>query len=341
MNVRKPIDYSAFYQELDALVTTELPQMELYCKIGRLVGSRPEKGTAVAAAEYLGKTYPDVSDFSPRNLRRMRDFYRAYQDAPEVLAEAMTIVWTQNVVILEAELTLQEQAWYIQAARQFRWSKAALVRMIKERAHEVTTLDTTADPCYNCSTGGDVNGPRESSRAFLQDLRDAEVQRGFQRQGACGSHLQNLFPPLTSAAGRANDTPPPGKSSTVTPDRRRNDVAEKSDPRSPARSEVLGLYALCGKISSLGTKSEETGTVHSNPGMKHRRRYLRFLWQPGVYQRELPSPPHAASHHPHTAGRHMPDNRTSARNSGQAVKMDGTYPGDFLVGRGLLHPYRC
>ena len=30
--------------ELDALMTEKLPQLELYCKIGRLVGSRPEKG---------------------------------------------------------------------------------------------------------------------------------------------------------------------------------------------------------------------------------------------------------------------------------------------------------
>ena len=74
--------------------------MELYCEIGRLVSGRPEKGTA----------YPDASGFSPRNLRRMREFYRAYESAPEVLAELMSIGWTQNVVILEAELTLQEQA---------------------------------------------------------------------------------------------------------------------------------------------------------------------------------------------------------------------------------------
>ena len=120
MNVRKPIDYSAIFAALDTLITTALSQMELYCKIGKLVSSRPEKGAAVAAAEYLGKAYPDVSGFSPRNLRRMRDFYRAYQDTPEVLAEAMTIGWTQNVVILEAEVTLQEQIWYIQAARQFK-----------------------------------------------------------------------------------------------------------------------------------------------------------------------------------------------------------------------------
>ena len=74
MNVRKPTDYSALFAALNALMAAELPQMELYREIGRLVCGRPEKGAAVAAAEYLNSAYPDVSGFSPRNLRRMRTF---------------------------------------------------------------------------------------------------------------------------------------------------------------------------------------------------------------------------------------------------------------------------
>ena len=105
MNVRKPVDYSAMFAALDSLMAADLPQMELYYEIGRLVSARPEKGAAVSAAEYLASTYPDASGFSPRNLRRMRDFYRTYENTPEVLARVMTIGWTQNIVILEAELT--------------------------------------------------------------------------------------------------------------------------------------------------------------------------------------------------------------------------------------------
>ena len=51
MNVRKPVDYSAMFRALDTLMTADLPQMELYCEIGRLVSSRRSKGAAVAAAE--------------------------------------------------------------------------------------------------------------------------------------------------------------------------------------------------------------------------------------------------------------------------------------------------
>ena len=136
MNVRKPVDYSAMFAALDTLMAAALPQMDLYYEIGRLVSGRQEKGAAVAAAEYLRGTYPDIPGFSPRNLRRMREFFRTYENAPEVLTEAMALGWTQNVVILEAELTVQERMWYIRAARQYGWSKLELYRMIKiGRAH--------------------------------------------------------------------------------------------------------------------------------------------------------------------------------------------------------------
>ena len=50
-------------------------------------------------------------------LRRMRYFYRVYGDTPELLAAllaaAMRLNWTQNVVIMEAGLTMDERCWYI------------------------------------------------------------------------------------------------------------------------------------------------------------------------------------------------------------------------------------
>ena len=109
MNIRKPTDYVTMFAALDAAVAAQLPQMELYCEIGRLVGSRSEKSAAVAASEYLQAAYPAAEGFSPRNLRRMRDFYRMYGDTPELLAAAMRLNWTQNVVIMEAELTMDER----------------------------------------------------------------------------------------------------------------------------------------------------------------------------------------------------------------------------------------
>ena len=121
--------------------------MELYYESGRLVCGRPEKGAAVAAAESLQDKYPNVTGFSPRNLRRMRDFYRTYESDPEAMAAAMTIGWTQNIVILEAELTLQEKAWYIRAVQQLGWSKLKLAEQIASAAHLDIPLDLEPEVC--------------------------------------------------------------------------------------------------------------------------------------------------------------------------------------------------
>ena len=43
----------------------------------------------------------------------MREFYRAYEHTPEVLAQAMTIGWTQNIAVLENGESSTERAWYI------------------------------------------------------------------------------------------------------------------------------------------------------------------------------------------------------------------------------------
>ena len=65
MNIRKPTDYTTLFTALDAAVAAQLPQMELYCEIGRVVSGRGEKGAAVAASEYLQAAYPAADGFSP------------------------------------------------------------------------------------------------------------------------------------------------------------------------------------------------------------------------------------------------------------------------------------
>ena len=145
MNIRKNIDYSEMYIELDKLMERQLPQMELYWAIGKAVCRRTEKGAAVMASEYLNKQYPDVKGFSPRSLRRMRDFYRTYENHPALLRRAMKLGWIQNVVIMEADLTMELREWYMKAAKKFGWSKMELITNIAENVHDVIALAVDGD----------------------------------------------------------------------------------------------------------------------------------------------------------------------------------------------------
>ena len=148
MNIRKNIDYSEMYKALDDLMAKELTQMELYCEIGKAVCQRSEKGAAVIASEYINKNYPDAKGFSPRSLRRMRDFYRTYENHSALLSRAMKLGWIQNVVIMEADMTMELREWYMKAAEQFGWSKTELIASIIENAHENIILETEEET-YN------------------------------------------------------------------------------------------------------------------------------------------------------------------------------------------------
>ena len=149
MNIRKNIDYTEMYEALDELMSQQLSQMELYWEIGKAVCRRTEKGAAVMASEYLNKHYPDVKGFSPRSLRRIREFYRTYENHPALLSRAMKLGWTLNVVIMEADLTMELREWYMKAAEQFGWSKSELISGIAKSIHLEIILEIEQEMCDN------------------------------------------------------------------------------------------------------------------------------------------------------------------------------------------------
>ena len=65
MNVRKSVDYSTMYRELTAILAQNLPQMDEIYAIGKVISQRPEKGAAVAAAEFLQANSSDRAGFFP------------------------------------------------------------------------------------------------------------------------------------------------------------------------------------------------------------------------------------------------------------------------------------
>ena len=160
MNVRKPVDYGTMDRKLAAILAQNLPQMDEVYAIGKTISQRPEKGAAVAAAGVLQANFLDRTGFSPRNVRRMRDFYKTYENDQTLLRLAMKIGWTLNVVIMEAELTREIRKWYLEQARERQWSKAVLLEKLASAAHLEKLLDADADTCYTGKkAGGDMRQP--------------------------------------------------------------------------------------------------------------------------------------------------------------------------------------
>lgn len=108
--------------------------LELYTRIGQCICRQGEKAFIPHLAEMLADRFPSLKGFSLRNLRRMRDFYRTYENSPALMSRAQSLGWTQNAVILECCETDAQRSFYIDLASERNLSKLSLMNAIQEDA---------------------------------------------------------------------------------------------------------------------------------------------------------------------------------------------------------------
>ena len=181
MNVRKPADYSAMYHELTEILARKLPQMDEIYAIGKAISHRLEKGAAVVAAEFLQANLPDRTGFSPRNVRRMRDFYKVYENDELLLRLAMKIGWTLNVVIMEAELTRAQRISCLQRAGIEKLSKKKLLEIILNGAFAEKPIDEPDEICYNITNTSEDGADQAQLESPIR--RVVKRKRGVVRCG--------------------------------------------------------------------------------------------------------------------------------------------------------------
>lgn len=123
----------------------------LYSTIGQCICQQGEKAFVAHLAKLLAEQLPQPGGFSMRNLRRMRDFYRTYENQPELMHKAQTLGWTQNAVILDCCDTDAQRSFYMELAAEKKLSKLALMRAIESREFEIAQSEkSAADACPDC-----------------------------------------------------------------------------------------------------------------------------------------------------------------------------------------------
>lgn len=123
----------------------------LYSLIGKCICQQGEKAFVAHLAKLLAEQLPQLGGFSMRNLRRMRDFYRAYENQPELMHKAQTLGWTQNAVILDCCDIDAQRSFYITLGIEKKLSKLALMRAIEYGEFEIAQSEkVAADACPDC-----------------------------------------------------------------------------------------------------------------------------------------------------------------------------------------------
>jgi predicted nuclease of restriction endonuclease-like (RecB) superfamily len=143
--LKLPNDYDAFLlslkervraAQLRASLSVNRELVLLYWGIGRdILARQKEQGWGAKVVDQLAadlrKEFPDVTGFSPRNLKYMRALAEAWPAEQIVQQLVAQIPWGHNVRILDQVKTATEREWYVRATIQNGWSRNVLVHQIE------------------------------------------------------------------------------------------------------------------------------------------------------------------------------------------------------------------
>jgi predicted nuclease of restriction endonuclease-like (RecB) superfamily len=143
--LKLPNDYEAFLQSLKARVRSAQLRASLsvnrelvllYWGIGRdILARQKEQGWGARIIDRLAadlrKEFPNVTGFSPRNLKYMRALAEAWPAEQIVQQLVAQIPWGHNVRILDHVKSATEREWYVRATIQNGWSRNVLIHQIE------------------------------------------------------------------------------------------------------------------------------------------------------------------------------------------------------------------
>ena len=207
-----PPGYGPFLEELKARIqaarvkaalSVNRELIALYWYVGKSIVERQRaagwgKAIVERLAADLQKAFPGMEGFSPRNVWRMRAFYRAWTEEvkklPRSVAEAdgqnlpqpvAEIPWGHNVWLLEKVKDPAERLWYARHALLHGWSRPVLVHQIetdlyRRQGKAVTNFEITLPPPQSDLAQQTLKDPYVFDFLTLaEDAHERELERGL------------------------------------------------------------------------------------------------------------------------------------------------------------------
>lgn len=115
--------------------------IELYWKIGKIIlEKQKEQGWGKSVVEKIShdlqKDYPGSNGYSARNLWDMRRFYSRYSKNEKLRQLVAEVPWGQNLLILTKIKNDKEAEFYLNATKEYGWSRNVLLNQIKAQAYK-------------------------------------------------------------------------------------------------------------------------------------------------------------------------------------------------------------
>lgn len=128
-------------QRISVVLNANSSMICLYWNIGRAILQKQEEegwGTKIIdrMAKDLKDAFPDMSGFSPRNIKYMRKFAECWHDSEIVQQVVAQIPWRTNRMLLDKLNTQEERLWYAHKTIENGWSSNVLELQIQNRLIE-------------------------------------------------------------------------------------------------------------------------------------------------------------------------------------------------------------
>jgi len=126
-------------QRLRVVLASNAALLELYADIGHAILSRQSaEGWGAKVVDRLAvdlkAAFPDMTGFSPRNLKYMRAFANAWPRTAIVQAPLAQLSWNHHQALLDKLKTANDRQWYAAQAIQHGWSRNILALQIDGQA---------------------------------------------------------------------------------------------------------------------------------------------------------------------------------------------------------------
>lgn len=159
--------------QIKAALAVNSELVRLYWEIGKTILERQQSenwGAKVIdqLAKDLKSAFPDMSGFSPRNLKYMKQFAATYPDLAIGQQVAAQIPWGHNMVLLDKVDTLEKKLWYTRNTLEHGWSRNILAIQIETKLYE---RQSTSEKLTNFSQ----HLPAPQSDLAQQILKDPYV----------------------------------------------------------------------------------------------------------------------------------------------------------------------
>lgn len=128
-------------QRLSVVLSANASMICLYWNIGKaILNKQAEEGWGSKVIDRISKdindAFPDMSGFSPRNIKYMRKFAEVWNDYEIMQRTAAQIPWRSNILLMDKLSNQDERVWYAQKTLENGWSRDVLALQVESRLIE-------------------------------------------------------------------------------------------------------------------------------------------------------------------------------------------------------------